>query len=142
MTKSITFLLIIGLLSSCQLPKDPNKTLQNIQRSHILKVGICSAPNGTKDLTEPNLLKNLSQDLKVELVQVVDVEDKLLRKLETHALDLVMCGIQEDNPWGQRVAFTTPILNKSNHEKYVWAVAQGENAWLKYIDGFIKGIVS
>ena len=118
----------VFLATGCNV-KDPNQTLTTIQQAHVLKIGLCPG----MDKKEEALLNKLSIALKAKILTIRSHPDNLFNLLENYKIHLISCRIQKDNPWSQKVAFTTPYQSHT----YVWAVPQGENAWLKYLDEFI-----
>lgn len=125
---------LIFALSSCNLPRDPHHTLEKITKSHIVKVGTCST---TSEL-EKNLLSMLAAQLHSTIIWTTDNQETLYRYLETRKIDVVACEIEEDSPWVKKLSFTRSYYQTSE-KHYVFAISQGENAWLTYFNQFIYG---
>lgn len=129
------------LLTSCRFPEDPNQTLTHIINSRILIIGYCSTGlNNQIAQYEKKLLDELATRLNAKVISIYDNQEELYRKLQENKIHIVACRIQATSPWHNKIAFTNTYFQEQNQEKnisYVFAVPQGENAWLSYVNNFI-----
>jgi membrane-bound lytic murein transglycosylase MltF len=121
------------------LPRDPEKTLQQVQRAHRIRVGLVENPpwvirNGTDpDGVEPALIRDFAHSLGAEPQWSWLAEHRAMEKLEHFELDVVAGGLEAKTPWSKKVALTRPYV-----EKIVMATPPGENAWLKRLGDFLQ----
>jgi len=138
--KWISVVLSFLILQGCEFPADPNHTLLNIQKNHILLVGSCANHENTVNPLEAKMLEEMAQHLNANVEMSVDTQENLYRKLENFQLHIVFCSIQDDSPWGAKVAFSNPYAKYVHANKpiaFVLGLPPGENAWLKYVNDFI-----
>ena len=136
------FVAALLLSGGCNLPQDPEGTLERV-RSGSLRVGISENPPWTEWTAgsaagiEPELLVRFADELHARIEWVPDTEGDLLAALERGELDVVVCGLQDDTPWRDRLGLTQPYLAIGG-AKHVMAVAPGENRFLLELDRFLQ----
>lgn len=133
-----------GLLTGCDLPRDPEGTLHRVQ-SGVLRAGVCEEPpwvvrdGDDAQGIEPALLRRFALDLGARVDWRWGTAEAHLADLEHHRLDAVACGLERTTPWNRRVALTQPYRVErvpdpagggTTRVEHVLAVPPGENGWL------------
>lgn len=109
--------LISLLLTSCDIPKDPEKTLESIKGKKLI-VGIVENPPWSYfSKEEPQglevlLVKSIAKDLGATIEWVKGSESELFQSLIANQVHLVIGGISKKNPWSKQVGFTNPYLKE------------------------------
>lgn len=111
----IRIVLLLSLVTSaCELPRDPNRTLENIQASKRIRVGVMHAPPWANVQQDPphgvevQLVEELARELGAEVRWMPAAEGALFPALERDALDLVVGGVTQSTPWRSRLGLTRP----------------------------------
>lgn len=140
-----------GLLTGCDLPRDPEGTLVRV-RNGVLRAGVCEAApwvvrEGDEPMgVEPALLRRFARGLGARVEWRWGSAEAVLGDLEHHRLDVVACGLEHTTPWSRRVALTQPYLVERLPEpegggtariEHVLAVPPGENAFLVALEKFL-----
>lgn len=110
-----------------------------------IRVGISKSSPWVEEDSPPSgieieLVKDFAQTVGATIAWEHDTEATLFRKLEHWELDLVLCGMRKDNPWGKHVGMTRPYITvwrEREKEAHVWAVPPGENEWLMHVERFL-----
>lgn len=135
------------ILAGCdEYPKDAQGTLETVQSSQILRVGIIRhKPWAYQDGSKP-------QGIEVEIVsgfaQSVNArpqwrflsESQATENLKNYEIDLVIGGLTEDNPRKKEIGFTRSYLITGDDKKdrHVMAVPKGENRFITVLEKFLK----
>jgi ABC-type amino acid transport substrate-binding protein len=131
------------LLFSCNLPEDPANTFENVHNK-ILKVGYSESEpwvitsGKSPEGIEPQIVQQLAKELNAKIIWVKNSESELIKMLQEHKLHLVVSGLKDDSPWKDQISFTLPYYISPGNQKYVFAVPQGENKWLTFIEKFFN----
>ena len=142
-----------ALLTGCgvSIPADPDGTLDAIEESGELTVGVSpnppyttlpETPDGPPGGTEVELIHEFAQSLDAEPVWVVGGEQELVRQLEEGELDVLIGGLTAKNPHLTAVGTTRPYLTASEHGtqvEHVLAAVPGENALLSALERYLDG---
>lgn len=138
----------ILLLTSCDLPKDPEGTLERV-RDGRLAVGVSEAPpwitrngNGEPGGIEAALVRHLAERLGADVRWVWGTPADHVEALERFQLDLVVGGHTRRSPLARPVAPTrTWYVSTERREEtrvskqdHVFLVPPGENGWLHWLD--------
>lgn len=132
---------LCGLLG-CDLPRDPEQTLQQVQ-SGKLRVGVSHCPPWTDTSgeqpggIEPELVEQLAEQLDAKVEWTVDGQDRVLESLGRYELDLVVCGLTDSSPWFDLVGATQAYATVGD-VKHIMAAPLGENRWLLQLDRFLQ----
>lgn len=138
-------LLAVFCLAACDMPRDPEGTLDRV-RGGILRVGVVEqAPwirstNGEPDGAEAVLVRELARELGATVEWHPGGETDLLERLEKFELDLVVGGITRATPWASRLGMTlhyAKLKRGDTVREHVFAAPPGENAWLLTLDRFL-----
>lgn len=148
---SICVLAVFALGWDCQIPQDPEKTLQRA-RDGLLRVGLAEAEpwaymdeRGQVGGVEVELLQQFASQINAEIQWVTGPQNDLLEKLHKFELDVVVGGLTKNTPWKQKVGLTQPFAlvpdstDPSKKIGHVIAVAPGENRLVKELDTFLEG---
>jgi polar amino acid transport system substrate-binding protein len=106
------------LLTACQIPQDPNRTLENVRNAKVLRVGIIVnepwvVKNGGEPTgVEPALIGEFAGEIGARPVWVTGSDYELFESLKNFELDLVIGGLAESSPYGSEVAFTNPYYTE------------------------------
>ncbi len=122
--------LVVGILAAgCQWPRDVDGTLERV-RGGTLRVGVVEAdpwasatgpqPRGV----EVRLVQDLAHQVDAEVAWVPGATAELVSGLHDGALDLVVGGLTDQDPWTAQVTFTRPYVTTRS----VVAVPEGEPA--------------
>ena len=136
-------LAVLLLLTACDLPRDPEGTLERVEGSHM-RVGVAESPpwtvigNGEPAGVEVELVRELARQLDAEIEWVDGSEAEILESLEKGRLELAIAGFTADNPWASKVSFIQPYYTLGEDE-HVMAVPHGENAWIVRVERFLRG---
>ena len=129
-------------LTACDLPRDPEGTLERIEGSSM-RVGVTDSPpwtivtEGEPAGVEAELLRQLARDLDAEIEWVEGSESEILEDVEQGHLDVAIGGFTADNPWAKNVMFIQPYFTLGEDE-HVMAVPHGENAWIVRLERFLR----
>jgi polar amino acid transport system substrate-binding protein len=103
-------------LSGCQIPQDPDGTL-DIVRDGTLRVGVTeSAPwvdladPENPEGVEPELVRRFASRLNAEIDWIDGSEEELMGGLKEGQLDLVVGGLTRKSPWKKEASLTWPYL--------------------------------
>jgi polar amino acid transport system substrate-binding protein len=131
---------------SVQIPQDPDGTLDRV-RGDVLRVGVSHNPPWTSvdgnepSGIEPELVREFAKTIDADVEWTIGGEETLVHQLEEGRLDLVIGGFTAKSPWVEHVALTRPYTTapsaSGEPEKYVMAVAKGENAFLVALERFL-----
>jgi hypothetical protein len=125
-------------LAGCNLPRDPEETLEAVQGQE-LRVGVLKfGENAEKDRP---IVERLAASLGSKLVYVEGDAHALFEDLKRGRLHLVVGGVPEATPFENELGLSKPVgpLHGA-HEKQdrVIAVRPGENAFLLRVNQAIE----
>ncbi|KTD23070.1 substrate-binding periplasmic protein [Legionella londiniensis] len=117
MEKFVGKLLILMclLISGCDLPKDPNHTLDKVKKTHILRVGAIYNPpwvGKNESGIEPILLKQFAKELNAHPKFFYLPESLAMKALIEGQVDVVIGGITADTPWEKKIGLTRPYYKE------------------------------
>tara|TARA_R110002020_G_scaffold86292_14_gene212658 strand:- start:305 stop:760 length:456 start_codon:yes stop_codon:yes gene_type:complete len=130
----------ILLLTSCNIPRDPNKSWEQA-KNNSLRIGIVNKkPSALKQkdsisLSEIQFIRDFSKEYNLKTTFTEDNESALVEKLENFELDLVLGDFKKNTIWKAKAG---PI--KSFDDKHVILVAQGENKLVYKLEEYIHKI--
>lgn len=131
------YYILLGLLVSCSIPNDSNKSWEKAQTEGLI-VGVIDNPpyatkeHGTYKGTEIKHIKEFAQNHQIKVVFHSAHASDLFKDLEKYRYSLVLGGIEKNNPWKSKIAFTKPY-----DKKHVFAIPKGENELLFKLESFI-----
>lgn len=108
--------LAVAALTGCQVPQDPDGTL-DLVRDGTMRVGVTDsdpwvdltdpdAPQGV----EPELVRRFAESLNAEIDWFDGSEEELIGALKEGQLDLVVGGLTRKSPWKKEAALTWSYL--------------------------------
>jgi polar amino acid transport system substrate-binding protein len=152
------------LVAGCQIPQDPDGTLDRVAGG-TMRVGVTeSDPWVTVEPlggVEVDLVRSFARDLNARVEWIPGGEEELVNALHEGSLDLVVGGMTSKSRWKKDVALTRPyvetkavagdprsppVLDEADArapeseletEKHVMAVPFGENAWMVRLERFL-----
>ena len=138
----LTSVVLAFALTACDLPQDPEGTLERVEAGAV-RVGITGSPpwtvvtDGEPAGVEAALVEGLARELGSEIEWVDGSESEILEQIELGHLDLAVGGFTADNPWAKKVTFIQPYFTHGEDE-HVMAVPHGENAWIVFVERFLR----
>jgi len=131
------FICAFLLLTSCNLPKDPESSWEKA-KSNDLKVGVIDNPPYTKisensfSGAEIDIINKFasSNDLKVTYIE--GNETDLIEKLEKFKIDIIVGGFDKKTVWSKKAG-----ISKAYDKKHVFLVPKGENNLLVKLEEYI-----
>ena len=148
--------LLAALAGGCErLPRDSKGTLERVQRSGELRVGVTHDPpwvtaeGGRVGGIEAVVVERFAASLGARPRYVVGSESELMEALHARKVDLVAAGLDKSTPHKKRGALTqsylktklasVPAGEKPKTKQRVLAVTQGESRLLYALDRFLLG---
>lgn len=130
--------LVASALPACDLPRDPEQTLESV-RGQELRVGVLKyGENAEKDRP---IAEWLATSLGSKLVYVEGDAHALFEDLRRGHLHLVIGGVPESTPFQKELGLSKPVgrLHGAHEEEdRVIAVRPGENAFLLKVNQAIE----
>lgn len=137
--------LCFGLTACDAMPKDPNKTLENIRAHKVLRVGVLYNPPWAQfqplEGIEIKLLNNYAKQLNVKPVYQHVSLDEGLDALQASRLHILAGGLTTDSGFHEHTALTRPyIITEKDGKSYehILAVPRGENAFITDLERYFK----
>lgn len=128
---------------SGQLPSDPSHTLDRVAGG-TLRVGVSPEAGLVKVAEEgpsgplAETVERFAESIDATPVWVTHSEERLVRLLEEHELDLAVGSFTEQTPWVDRVGVTRGFsVPSADDTVVVFLVPAGENAFLSRLEGFL-----
>jgi hypothetical protein len=139
MKPAVLMAFLVGfILAGCDLPRDPEQTLETVQGQE-LKVGVLKfGENAEKDRP---IIERLAASLDAKLTYVDGDAHVLFEDLKRGHLHLVIGGVPESTPFGRELGLSKPVgplHGAREEEKRVLAVRPGENAFLLRVNQAIE----
>jgi hypothetical protein len=139
MKSRVLMAFLAGLaLAGCDLPRDPEETLETVQ-GQDLRVGVLKfGENAAKDRP---IIERLAKSLEAKLVYVEGDAHALFEELKRGHLHLVMGGVPESTPFEKELGLSKPVgplHGAREEENRVIAVRPGENAFLLRVNEIIE----
>ena len=138
---SILTLVAVTLLGGCDLPRDPERSLEQA-RGGTLLVGAVAAPPHLERSDEgasgpeAELIRAFAATIDAEVEWRWGALDDHMEALARFELDVVAGGLTSRSPWKSEVGFTRPWRVEGDRRR-VLAVAPGENALLVALERLI-----
>src|SRR5690606_7325944 len=131
------------LFTGCgDFPADPESSF-NRAKNDTLRVGIMENPPFTVKEAEAykgieaDMVKAFAKHINAELKWTEQTEEQLFKKLENFELDMVIGGITDKTTRKKQASLTRPY-KEAGKEKFVMAVAPGENRFALELEKFIE----
>jgi polar amino acid transport system substrate-binding protein len=113
---TVTVLVAIGALCGCDIPQDPDGTLDRVTGGAV-RVGVTEAdPWVTLEGDEPSggveveLVRRFARDLGARIEWIEGSEEELVNAAKEGSLDLVIAGMTDKSRWQSELAFTRPYV--------------------------------
>ncbi len=143
-----TVLALTMLLTGCQWPADPERSLTAARERGALRVGVVANPPWV-EVPDPAAPVGLESELVREFAERQDLDiqwhhrgvEQLVESLRRHELDLLIGGFSATHPWRAEVGQTFIYFNERNQQgtlgEHVILTAPGENALLLTLERFL-----
>ena len=103
--------------SGCDIPRDPEGTLQRV-RGGTIRVGVAEhdpwvvidATGEPTDGVEVDLVEEFAASIDADIEWIDDETEELIAGLHTHSLDLVIAGLNSKSPFSKDATFTHPYI--------------------------------
>ena len=138
LTYKLLFFLLFTILISCNIPKDPEGSWEEIQKNG-LHVGVVVNPPYTLQQNsdyagkEIELLQKFAKEKKLQLIYETGNETDLTGKLENYEINVLIGGFTKKSVWTKKVGLTTTY----DKEDHVILIPKGENKLLHFLESFI-----
>jgi ABC-type amino acid transport substrate-binding protein len=152
MRRRILALLATAIVVACNLPRDPEGTLDRV-RGGTMRVGAAvdtpwvTDSSGTVGGIEAHIVNELARQLNARVEWHRGPAAVLLDSLKERELDVVIAGLTSKSPYAKEVALTKPyytdttmLHGKRTEEPHAVAVAPGENAWQVQVERLLRGL--
>lgn len=133
----------LAVAGCANYPADPENSLETARGSQ-LQVGVTEHPPWVEidDDDEPfgleaELIIDYAERLDAEVAWTVGSESELMGLLDSHQLDVVIGGFDENTPWQSEAATTRPYGTASDGTARVLLVEMGENALLSDMERYL-----
>ena len=145
LTWAFVIALIVGL-AGCGIPKDPEGTLDRVERTGALRAAASPAEGRVaidgEQVTgvEPTYVEGFAESLGAEVEWHVMGEEGAVDALERGEVDVLVGGLTADNPHGAKLSLTRPYATTVEHGEtveHVMAVRMGENAMLSELERYL-----
>jgi polar amino acid transport system substrate-binding protein len=100
------------------LPRDPEKTLERVQRQRSMRVGLVENPPWVvRTAREPagaevELARRFAASLGATAEWFWGAEQPHMQALEHFQLDMVIAGLHTTTPWGKKIGLTRPYFEE------------------------------
>jgi membrane-bound lytic murein transglycosylase MltF len=140
--------LAISVSACSSVPRDPDATLDRVQRDGVIRVGASPSDGWVRyegDRAagrEAELVEGFASDLGVRVEWTLAGETALVGAMERGELDVIIGGLHADSPWSDTVAITRPYAESTEAGEtveHVLAVPLGENALLVRLESYLDG---
>ena len=143
-------LVVLAALASCTFPHDPDGSLERIDRTGELRVGVSPAQGrtvvpeeGDPSGPEVRLVTGFARSRGAEVRWTTGGEEELMGQLETGELDMVIGGLTDQSPWTKKAGLTRPYAettdSRGEQVKLVMAVPLGENRLMSELERWLDG---
>ncbi|MFL6417295.1 MAG: substrate-binding periplasmic protein [Bryobacteraceae bacterium] len=119
--REVHFLVFIPLLVNlgcANLPRDPERTTERVEREHKIRVGLAENPpwvirtGGEPKGLEVTLVRDFAHTLNADPLWFWGNEQTRMDALEHFELDLVISGLDATTPWSKSVGLTRPYFDE------------------------------
>lgn len=132
------------LVAGCNLPRDPEDSLNRIRRTGVLRAGFTvhepwvrlegNSPAGP----EADVVTAFAQSLGARVEWRNGSESQLFEALETFEIDVAIGGFDQANPWAPKLGTTRPYVEVDS-KKHIVALPPGENRLLVAFERALRG---
>ncbi|MEO6389126.1 MAG: hypothetical protein ABIT16_11655 [Croceibacterium sp.] len=128
-------------MASCSTyPRDIDGTLDRIEQSHVVRVGLAELRPGQQAKAQQFIARIEHVTGARATIDMAPAEAQLAR-LEEGGLDLVIGEFADDTPWIETVAVLEPLDHRAvGHHQFglAPAAANGENCWIGLLEHEIR----
>lgn len=135
-----SILLCLALAACGAYPRDVEGTLDEIERSHVVRVGFTDLSGRDRGRAEA-FVARLERATGAQATIDLGPTESQLARLEIDELDLVIGAFAQDTPWAKDVAVLEPLSWRrvGGHVIGLSVVAaNGENRWIALLEREIR----
>ncbi|MFS0737874.1 hypothetical protein ABC347_12560 [Sphingomonas sp. 1P06PA] len=127
-------MLLLLIVVGCDLPRDPDGTLDRIEADRSFRVGLIANGGDARGAAEQAaLIDRIARRTAARPVIRHGSAEPLLAELEAGGLDVVIGHFDGASPWSRLVTLTDPIRDYGGHG-LVAALPNGENRWIMLVE--------
>jgi hypothetical protein len=129
--KRASYLLVALLIVSCDVPRDPEGTLEKV-RGATLTVGV-NGQNELTDARERQVIEHFASSLDAKIRYQHGELHQLVAQLENGEIDLIAGKLPGQTPFAKKLGLSQPVSTTvldGRTVDTVFAVRQGENGFL------------
>ena len=147
-TAAVMAATLMGALTGCGLPVDPQGTLDRIDAGLLRagaspSVGLVEVAGDAVDGPLAEVVEDFARERGARVEWTVGSEEELVDALEAGKLDLAIGGMTDATPWADRASVTRsyPQLDAAGGRSVVFLLPLGENATQSALERFVDGEV-
>lgn len=105
------------MLNGCgDVPRDPEGTVERVQKSKVLRVGVVSSGSAAPDAMQRRFLGLIASETSSKPHFTTGSAELLLPELERGELDIVVGQFAVDTPWSKRVTIMPPARQRNGKD--------------------------
>ena len=128
-------ILLISLAACGPYPRDIEGTLDRVERTHVIRVGLVEGTTGIDRTT--SFLNDLGRATGARVQPTTGSAEPLIAALDADQLDLVIGEVATDSPWVKDVAVIEPLVTRrvGKSDLGLSPIARnGENRWIMLLE--------
>lgn len=128
-------LTLTTLVGGCDVPRDPEDSLNRIRRTGVLRAGFTvhepwvRLDGDAAAGPEADVVRTFAESLGARVEWRKGSESQLFEALETYEIDIAIGGFEQANPWAPKLGTTRPYV-EVGRKKHIVALPPGENRLL------------
>ena len=128
-------LVLATLVAGCNMPRDPEDSLNRIRRTGVLRAGFTAHEPWVRldgeaaAGPEADVVTAFAASLGARVEWRNGSESQLFEALETFDIDVAIGGFEQTNPWAPKLGTTRPYV-EVDRKKHIVALPPGENRLL------------
>ncbi|AHE52862.1 hypothetical protein [Sphingomonas sanxanigenens] len=137
MTRGAALALLMFLAGCDTLPRDPGGTLERVETTHRLRVGVAAGLPVSRTDRPARLIEALERRTGARAEIRRGAAEPLFVALRAGRLDLVIAPVAADSPWATDITFGPPLATTGEGDDrldLVAAMRNGENRWIMLIE--------
>ena len=123
------------IVAGCNLPRDPENSLNRIRRTGVLRAGFTvhepwvRLDGDAAAGPEADVVKAFAESLGARVEWHKGSESQVFEALEAFEIDIAIGGFEQANPWAPTLGTTRPYVEVGK-KKHIVALPPGENRLL------------
>ena len=143
MTRTAALALLMLMAGCDALPRDPGGTLQRVETTHRLMVGVAAGLPMSRTDRPARLIEALERRTGARAEIRRGAAEPLLVALRAGRIDLVIAPVAADSPWATEVSFAPPLATTGEGDERIDLVAamrNGENRWIMLVEHISRAV--